>query len=237
MRTKPTVVVAGALTIAAALFATSEAKAQVVPPAVPPFVERDKTWNTVSNISMVVSAATVFAMPRVYYSDPESTVGWKGRWHFSVIAPAMALTGLTLFMDGPVKGAVKSVRPGCSLDQTLLAYPQSNCESFGGPSTQSYAAWGATGAGLGIFLVDTVKYSNGRFNVPYFLGEFAVPFTGAIITSIGRAVEPGTTKEYENGGQIVAGGLVGFGSGLLLGVAYSFFQRPNCGYGNNIFCW
>lgn len=237
MMKKLTVMLAGGLSIAATTLFSSEARAQVVPPAVPPIVQRDTGWNTVSNMTMVIAAGTVFLMPRVYYSDPESTVGWKGRWHFSVLAPAMSMTALTLLVDGPLKGAIKSTRPGCTLDQTNLDYPQSNCESFGGPSTQSFAAWGATGTGLGIFLVDTVKYSNGRFNVPYFLGEFAVPFTASMITSVGRVVGPGTTTQYENGGQVVAGALTGLGSGLLLGVAYSFFQRPNCGYGNNIFCW
>src|SRR5207244_1243358 len=151
MRMKPTILIAGAVSIACALLVPREARAEL--PPVPPIVPRDHGWNTVSNITMMISAGTVFLMPRVYYSDP-----------------------------------------------------------------QSYAAWGSTGAGLGIFLVDTLKYSNGKFNVPYFIGNFAVPFTAALITSVGRGVDPGTTTEYENGGQIIAGALTGFASGALLGL-------------------
>jgi hypothetical protein len=235
MRIKETIVAAGALSIGWALLAPSEAHAQL--PPVPPIVARDSTWNTVSNITMMISATTVFLMPRVYYADPEATVGWKGRWHFSVLAPAMSLTALTLFMDGPLRNGIKSVRPGCTLDQTTVAYPQSNCESFGGPSTQSYAAWGSTGTGLGIFLVDTLRYSDGKFNIPSFIGNVGLPLTASIITSIGRAVAPTGTSEYENGGQIVAGAATGFLTGALLGLGYSLWQRPNCGYGNSIFCW
>jgi len=217
------------------MLAPREARADL--PPIPPIVQRDHGWNTVSNITMMVSAGTVFLMPRVYYSDPESTVGWKARWHFSVLAPAMSMTALTLLIDGPIRNAIKSTRPGCTIDQTLDAYPNAECESFGGPSTQAYAAWGSTGIGLSVFLVDTIKYSSGKFNVPYFIGMFAVPFTASMIASVGRGVAPGTTTEYENGGQIVAGALTGFGTGLILGLGYSFFQRPNCGYGNNVFCW
>lgn len=235
MRRKLTIFIAGAATFAAAIFAPSKAEAQL--PPVPPIVNRDSGWNTVSNLTMVLSASTVFLMPRVYYSDPEATVGWKARWHVSVLAPAMSLTALTLLVDGPIRNGIKSTRPGCTLDQTTLAYPQSNCESFGGPSTQSYASWGSTGAGLGIFVVDTLKYSRGKFNVGSFIGNFAVPFSLSLVSSIGRGVSPGNTTNFENGGQIVAGALTGFATGAVLGLGYSLFQRPSCGYGNSIFCW
>jgi hypothetical protein len=177
-------------------------------------------------------------MPRVYYSDPEATVGWKGRWHLSVLAPAMTMTAVTLFVDSPIKGALQSTRPGCTVDQTTAAFPNSNCESFGGPSTHAFAAWGATGAGLGIFLVDTVKYSNGRFSAPAFIGNVAVPLTLSIFASVGRGIDVGGAKEpFENAGQVVAGTLPGFLIGAGLGAAYAVLQRPSCGYGNAIVCW
>ena len=83
------VAAAGCLAVAACLLAPSEAAAQVT---------RDKDWATVSDVSLVLGSSVVFLMPRVYYSDPEATVGWKGRWHFSVLAPAMTMTALTLLV-------------------------------------------------------------------------------------------------------------------------------------------
>ena len=217
-----------------AIFAPRVAEAQTIPQSAP----RDENWGTVSNVAMVVGAATVTLMPRVYYSDPSATAGWKGRWHFSQLAPAMTLTALTLFVDIPVKNGLESARPGCSQSETRLRLVDSDCESFGGPSTQSFAAWSATGAGTGIFLVDTLKFSKGKFNIPAFIGNVFVPLTASVITSVGRGVESGSDVfAYESGGQIVAGILPGFFTGLAVGVAYSALQRPNCGYGGAIFCW
>ncbi|KYG07445.1 hypothetical protein BE21_02355 [Sorangium cellulosum] len=188
-------------------------------------------------MSLVLGTSVVFLMPRVYYSDPEATVGWKGRWHFSVLAPAMTLTALTLLVDLPIKDAIESTRPGCEVDETTAAVSGSGCESFGGPSTHAFASWGATGAGTGIFLVDTFRYSSGRFNAGGFIGNVAFPLTASVVTSIARGVAPGTKEAHENAGQIAIGGVTGFLSGLAVGTAYAMFQRPNCGYGNALFCW
>jgi hypothetical protein len=232
MRIREKVVTAGCrLAVAAWLLAPREAAAQASDPV------RDENWGTVSNVGLALGTSVVFLMPRVYYSDPESTVGWKGRWHFSVLAPAMTMTALTLLVDIPVKDALESTRPGCSIDQTNAALPGSNCETFGGPSTHAFASWGATGAGTGIFLVDTFRYSAGRFNVGGFIGNVAFPLTASIFTSIGRGVAPGDAEAYEEFGQIAVGGLTGFFSGLAFGAAYAMLQRPNCGYGNALFCW
>jgi hypothetical protein len=230
---KTIVAAAGVGTLLAAVLAPREAAAQTIPP----FAARDANWDAVSNVTTVVGASTVFLMPRVYYSDPEATVGWKGRWHVSSFAPAMTMTALTLFVDGPIRGAIKSNRPGCTTEQTKAALPDSGCESYGGPSTQAFASFGATGTGLGIFLVDTLKYSDGRFNVPSFLGNVAVPLTLSIVTSIGRTVQPGMAQAFESPGQVVAGALPGFFSGMLIGFTYAMLQKPSCGYGNSIICW
>lgn len=217
----------------AALFAPREAAAQTIPP----FAERDTNWDAVSNMTTVMSASTVFLMPRLYYSDPEATVGWKGRWHVSSFAPTMTMTALTLFVDGPIRNAIKSNRPGCTTEQTKAALVGSGCESYGGPSTQAFASFGATGTGLGIFLVDTFKYSDGRFSVPSFIGNLAVPLTLSVVTAIGRTVEPGSAVGFESPGQVVAGALPGFFGGMLIGFTYAMLQKPSCGYGNNVFCW
>ncbi|AUX44721.1 hypothetical protein SOCE26_061880 [Sorangium cellulosum] len=230
MRIREKVVAAGCLAVAACLLAPREAAAQTT-------VERDENWATVSDVSLVLGTSVVFLMPRVYYSDPEATVGWKGRWHFSVLAPAMTMTALTLLVDLPIKGAIESTRPGCSVDETKAAVLGSGCESFGGPSTHAFASWGATGAGTGIFLVDTFRYSSGRFNAGGFIGNVAFPLTASVVTSIARGVAPSGKKEHETAGQIAIGGATGFLSGLAIGTAYAFLQRPNCGYGNALFCW
>jgi hypothetical protein len=242
MRISSRIVLASMGLAAAAWLLPAEASAQTIP--VTPIAARDSTWGTVSHVSLGIGAGTVFLMPRVYYSDPESTVGWKGRWHFSMFAPAMFMTAATFLVDGPIKNALKLPRPGCTVDQTTVANPGSGCETFGGPSTHSFAAWGATGMGTGIFLVDTFRYSRGRFNAGSFIGNIAVPLVASVMTSVGRGVQVGgvdTTgtaiQPYESSGQIIAGTLTGFFSGLLVGGAYAFLQRPSCGYGNAIFCW
>ncbi|MDC3956520.1 hypothetical protein [Polyangium jinanense] len=236
-------IVLATLGLVSASFAYStEASAQTT--GVPAIAPRDETWGTVSHAMLGVGAGTVFLMPRVYYSDPEATVGWKGRWHFSMFAPAMTMAAATFLVDGPIRNALQYPRPGCSVDQTLVANTDSGCETFGGPSTHAFASWGATGVGTGIFLVDTIKYSKGRFNAGSFIGNIGVPLVASILTSVGRGVESPAVDEfgtqtlpYETSNQIIAGTFAGFFTGLLVGGAYALLQRPSCGYGNAIFCW
>jgi hypothetical protein len=197
--------------------------------------KRDDTWDTVSHITLGIGTATPFLMPRIYYSDPESTVGWKGRWHVSMLAPAMTLTAVTVLVEVPIKDAIESTRPGCTLEET--AVPFDGCETFGGPSTHAFASWSATGAGTGIFLVDTFKWSDSRFHAGSFIGNVMVPLTASVFTSVARGAAPGTSEAHEDAGQIVAGALPGFFSGLVIGAGYALLQRPSCGYGDAIFCW
>ncbi len=219
--------------VAASWINSSEAFAQST---VDPIVGRDPDWATVTQVSTIIGASTVFLMPRVYYSDPESTVGWKGRWHFSHFAPMMTMAAATFLVDGPIKNELKLVRPGCAGVDPAVAGPGSNCETFGGPSTLAFASWGAFGVGTGIFLVDTLKYSKGRFHAGAFIGNVAVPLVAGVLTSVGRSVD-GVGQPFETQGQVLAGTFIGMGTGLLVGVAYSLLQRPSCGYGNAVFCW
>jgi hypothetical protein len=238
MRIRETIVAAGFLaTFSAALLAPREAAAQV--PPVTPIAQRSGGWDVATNVTMTLGVGIVALMPRIYYNDPEATVGWKGRWHFSMLAPALSMTALTLLVDGPIKNAIGAPRPGCTFDQTSASFPGSGCNSFGMPSTQSFASWGATGAGTTIFLVDTLKYSDGRFHPGGFVGNVAVPLVLSIITSAGRSADPGGPLVFpaETVPQIVLGSVTGFVTGALLGLGYSLLQRPNCGYGNNIACW
>ena len=237
MRTRDTILRAGTCVVAmaTALLATRSAAAQTE--TTPPIVTHDSTWGTVSTVATIVGASVAAGMPRVYYADPESTVGWKGRWHFSVLAPAMTMTAATMFVDRSVKESLKYTRPSCNQDVTAVHFPGSGCESYGGPSTHAFAAWGAAGSGLGIFLVDTLRYSDKRFNVPYFIGEVVLPVSAALLASVSRGVTGSGTASYESGQQIAAGGATGFATGLLVGFGYAMFQPPNCGYGNHLFCW
>jgi hypothetical protein len=228
MRIREKIVAAGLLS--AALLAPREAAAQT-------FTTQDPTWGLVSNITMTIGVSIVTLMPRIYYNDPEATVGWKARWHISMLAPALSMTALTLLVDGPIKGAISAPRPGCTADQTQLMLPGSGCDSYGMPSTQSFAAWGATGTGTAIFLVDTFKYSGSRFHAGSFVGNVAVPFVLSVVTSVARSQATGSNTAAETPLQVVAGSLSGFVTGALVGVGYAFMQRPNCGYGNSIVCW
>ncbi len=146
----------------------------------------------VSDVALAIGVLSPVLMPRVYYSDPTATVGWKGRWHFSMLAPAATMVSLTFLIDGPIKQAAKDPRPGCEQANTDVGFPGSGCETFGAPSTHMFATYGSFGAGATIFLVDTFKYSDGRFNVPSFIGNVALPLTAAVLGTVGRAIETGT---------------------------------------------
>jgi len=103
-----------------------------------------------------------------------------------------------------------------------------------------FATYGALGTGTAIFLVDTFKYSDGRFNAPAFIGNVAIPLTAAVFGTLGRAVQSGPQPfvyPYENGGQIAAGAISGVLTGALVGLGYAMLQRPSCGYGDYLFCW
>ncbi|MFO0615511.1 MAG: hypothetical protein U0414_23155 [Polyangiaceae bacterium] len=233
MKGRTSYLVAGALAALGAVVVPHAAHAQ----AVPPVVSRDGTWGIVSSISMAIGAGTVSLMPRIYYNDPESTVGWKARWHVSQLAPVLLLTTAAFMIDGPIKEAIQSTRPGCSLDGTLVRIADSGCETFGGPSTHSFVSWSATGAGVGIWVADTFIHSDGNVHAGSIIGNIVVPTVAAVLTSVGRGIETTGNQAFENGGQIGAGVAVGLPLGFLTGLAYGVLAKPNCGYGNNLFCW
>ena len=231
-----TLIASAALAAGAVLF-PHVACAQTAQQPVPPIAARSSTWDIVSNVSMAVGVGTVALMPRIYYSDPEATVGWKARWHVSVLAPAFTLTAAALLIEFPIKNAIKSPRPGCTKDQTLNRFPDSGCESFGGPSTHSFGAWSAFGSGTGIWVADTFIHSDGNVHAGSIIGNMVIPLAAAVITSVGRGVAPTGDQPFENGGQIGAGVGVGIPVGFLIGLGYAALAKPNCGYGNNVICW
>lgn len=167
-------------------------------------------------------------MPRVFYSDPEVTVGWKARWHVSVLAPSMTLAALSLANEQWFKEGFESPRPGCE----DLPAGVGGCESYGMFSTHSLLAFSALGQGTGVFLIDTLKWSDGQFNAGAFFGEVGVPLVLSVLTAIGR-----TVGDWESGGQVWASAGVGFGAGLGTGLLYAALQRPECGYSGGLICW
>jgi hypothetical protein len=167
-------------------------------------------------------------MPRVFYSDPDVTSGWKARWHLSALVPVMTSTALAFFNETTLKDAFSAFRPGCS-DATQ---GQPGCTSYGFLSTQSFVAGSALGQGAAVFLVDTLRWSGGQVNAGSLVGEVIVPLVLAPITVIGR-----TAGDWESGGQAWGSAAIGLGVGLGLGLLYASLQRPECGYTGNLICW
>ena len=183
-----------------------------------------------SHVAVAVGAVTQLVMPRVYYADNDETIGWKARWHVSVLAPVMTMTTLTLVSEYGIEPRLKKPRPGC--DDTNAGGP--GCTTYGMPSTHSEAAFGAFGHGTAIFLVDTLKWNNGRLNAPSLVVNVVVPFVAALVAGIARGAG---SPAYEGTGQVLLGAGAGFGAGLITGGVYSLMQRPGCPYGSGVVCW
>jgi hypothetical protein len=167
-------------------------------------------------------------VPRVFYSDPEVVVGWKARWHVSVLAPTMTIAAIALLNESWLKDRIGGYRPGC--DEATQGGP--NCTSYGMLSTQSFAASAAFGQGLGTFIFDTVNWNGGRFNFGAFAGNTAVPGVLAIITTVGRSA-----GNWESAGQAWGSAGIGLLTGLGMGAIYATAQRPECGYSGSLICW
>jgi hypothetical protein len=99
-------------------------------------------------------------------------------------------------------------------------------------STHSLLTFSYLGQGTGVFLVDTIKWSNGEFNAGAFVGNVGVPLVLSVLTAIGR-----TAGDWEDAGQVWASAGIGLGAGLGMGVLYALLQRPECGYGGGLICW
>ena len=191
--------------------------------------ERSDAWNTATTILTLSSVGLGLVMPRVFYSDPEVTVGWKARFHLSVLAPAMTLAAFTLLNEHTLKNEFAADRPGC--DDSNRGLP--GCaDDFGMFSSHTSLSFSMLGQGTGIFVIDTAKWSDGRFNVGAFAGHVAVPAVLSVITAVGRSA-----GNWESTGQIWASAGVGFATGFALGALYATMQRPECGYTGSLLCW
>lgn len=190
--------------------------------------ERDQGWDDATTVLAVSAMGLQVVMPRVFYSDPEVTVGWKARWHLSVLAPAMTLTSVAYLNEAVLKDAFSGYRPGCS--EETQGGP--GCGSYAMLSTPTFVSFSAFGQGLGTFLVDTFKWSGGRFNFGAFAGNTAVPGILSVVTAAGR-----TAGDWEQSGQVWGTAGIGLLTGLGMGTLYSLAQRPECGYSGSLICW
>lgn len=213
------------LVVTAALSATASFFSLPAAAQVP---ERSQTWDDVTLATTLVAGGTQLLMPRVFYSSPEATVGWKARWHVSVLAPVMTLTTLALLNEYEFKDAFEGHRPGCN--ESIQGGP--GCESYGMPSTHSFGSAAALGHGTAVFLVDTIKYSGGRFHFGAFAGNVILPLALTGVTIAGRRA-----GDWENWGQIAVGAGAGLVSGAAMGLLYSVLQPPECGYSGSLICW
>src|SRR5262249_32188125 len=150
--------------------------------------------------------------PRIFYADPETTAGWKARWHVSVLAPSVVNAALTLVNENALKDAIRSPRPGC----TEQDQGHGRCQDFGSLSSHAFLSFAALGQGTAIFLVDTLKWSDGKFHVGAFLGNVAFPLVFAGVTAVGRAA-----GNWEAGGTVVVSSLSGLLVGGLTGLTYA----------------
>jgi hypothetical protein len=105
--------------------------------------DRSDGWKTATAITMVAGVATTTLMPRIFYADPETTAGWKLRWHVSVLAPTLANVSLTLLNEHALKDAIGGHRPGC--DDTNQG--QGRCQDYGSLSSHAFLAFSALGQG------------------------------------------------------------------------------------------
>jgi len=188
---------------------------------------RSIPWQTVTSVTAVSAMATQVLMPRIFYSDPETTVGWKARWHVSVLAPTMTLTALTLLNEYALKSAIATPRPGCGDSNT-----GPGCGGYESLSSHSFVAFSAFGHGTAVFLVDTIKWSDGRFNGGALVGDVVVPVLLAGVTAVGRSA-----GNWESPGTVVLSSVAGLAVGAVTGLTYAVMQRPECGYTGALFCW
>lgn len=147
----------------------------------------------------------------------------------------MTLVASTLFVDQKVKGLVQSARPGCNSIRVEVAGPGSNCETYGGPSTLAFAAWGTLGTGLGMYIVDSSMYGKNGIALGPFIGHVAIPLLSAVMVSTGRGIDDAGLP-FESTSQIGVGALSGLALGMTLGVSYALFVPPTCPKGA-LFCW
>ena len=209
-----------------ALLAARTAEAQAPPQT--PAPSRGQGWDTATTVLAAVSWTSVLATPRYTYADADVTVGYKPRWHVSVLAPTMTLLTLAFVNRDFVQKQVEEFRPGCDATNRGVK----GCERGGMPSTHALVSFSALGQGTGIFLVDTLKWNKGRLAPVSLVGHVVLPLVSSSVVLAGRIA-----GDHETASQVLLGSGAGLGLGLGMGVAYALFQRPECRFGAGIVCW
>ena len=210
--------------LAMSTLAAGTARAQSAPAA----PDRSDGWNQATQLLAMSSLALEALLPRIFYSDPDVTVGWKARWHVSVLAPTMTITALALLNEQSLKSAFADPRPGCAAGST----DQPGCATYGFISTPSFVAGSALGQGAGVFLVDTLRWNHGAVHPGALVGQAGVPLVTTLIVSAGRSA-----GNWESAAQSWSSAGIGLVVGLGLGALYATMQRPECGYTGNLACW
>lgn len=187
---------------------------------------RDKGWDDATTALAVAGGITNLLMPRVFYSNPEATVGWKARWHVSALAPVMTQAALAFFNEIELKRAFADPRPGC--DGAVLA----GCESFGLFSTQALGSASTLGHGVSVFLFDTLNHTRSQFHFGSLAGHVLLPLALTSVTVAGRLA-----GNLESEGQVFGSAGVGLLSGFAFGALYALMQDPACGYTGDLICW
>lgn len=203
----------------------ASASAQTAPSPVP---DRSDGWNTATSVFAAVSWASVLATPRYTYADADVTVGFKPRWHVSVLAPTMTLATLAFVNRDFLQKEIGGFRPGCDDSNRGVA----GCERRGMPSTHALVSFSALGQGAGIFLVDTFKWNHGKLAPVSLVGHVLLPLVSSSLVLAGRIA-----GDHETTPQVLVGAGAGLGLGLGMGVVYAIFQRPECRFGAGIVCW
>lgn len=190
--------------------------------------ERNSTWGGVSTATAITAVSASVLMPRIFYSSPEATIGWRARWHVSVLAPMMTQMSLAYLNDAVLKDAFKEPRPGC----TGLEGANGACDSYALFATRSYLSGASLGQGLAVFLFDTFQYSGGKVHFGGLAGNVMLPLILA-----GATVGAETAGDYSTFGQSIASAGVGLGTGIIMGAIYGGMQKPECGYSGSLICW
>lgn len=202
---------------------------------VDPIVGRDENWATVSQVSLAIGVTSLLVTPRVVSWPASKTGRSKASWRASFTVPATTLMAATFVVDNPVKGLVRSTRPGCTGIRVEVTGPGSNCETYGGPSTPAFAAWGTLGTGLGMFIVDSNLYGKNGVAPGAFVGQVAIPLLSAVVVSAGRATN-GLGMPFETRSQVFVGALSGLAVGMTLGMGYALVVPPACPM-QALICW
>lgn len=223
IRALPTVL--SLLAACSVLTSVASASAQI-PPSPPP--DRSQGWNTATSVLAAVSWASVLSTPRYTYADADVTVGFKPRWHVSVLAPTMTLATLAFVNRDFLQKEIGGYRPGCDDNNRGVA----GCERRGMPSTHALVSFSALGQGAGIFLVDTLKWNRGKLAPVSLIGHVVLPLVSSSLVLAGRIA-----GEHETTPQVLIGAGAGLGLGLGMGVVYAVLQRPECRFGAGIVCW